>query len=134
MCILLTAALRPPVSMQSTGRGCDSSLPLKSLPTCFDRVTDRQKPKQVEYCRKCEMGLKPVNPWRIIFFFPRHLITKGRQHDKPPACNSPISKFSWLSFSVSLFLTLDMACVKDRLNSINKNPEGWRRFCHSQNL
>ena len=58
-----------PVSMQSDGRGCDSSLPLKSLPTCFDHVTDRQKPKQVEYCRKYEMSLKPVNPWRIFFFF-----------------------------------------------------------------
>ncbi|XP_057396343.1 uncharacterized protein LOC130707125 [Balaenoptera acutorostrata] len=45
--------------MQSDGRGCDSSLPLKSLPTCFDHVTDRQKPKQVEYCRKYEMSLKP---------------------------------------------------------------------------
>ncbi|XP_028349236.1 uncharacterized protein [Physeter macrocephalus] len=45
--------------MQSNGRGFDSSLPLKSLPTCFDHVTDRQKPKQVECCRKYEMSLKP---------------------------------------------------------------------------
>lgn len=61
-----------------------------------------------------------------------HVITRGPLHNKQPAGIHLLSQN--LLGARFCFFNLEMEYMKDRLNSGNQNPEGWRHFCHSQNL